>query len=346
MLISAVVLLCGVSVLMGIQRLVTFGLIPLLVVNAVLFYRKEGGNRINKMLFLYLILFLISIVGIPGAEEPQAAIRGVRMFFGSLLCAYIAIVYIRGGVSENIFLFGFIIASLVHVGNIFSSNELQIATSGRDRMELELNSNMYSYFLYFANIALIYLYVKYKNKWILVLILIYSAIFLYVPFVTASRSAIVIAILINSFFWIWVYKPIKKSAVGLIRKTFLTATALLIGYGIYTYFYEGSFLSYRLESFANNSDDEMRVNLLIDAFNVFLDYPLFGAGPGQYQYLGNYGLFSHTSYTEALANQGFFGILILLMLFIEPFKNVLAFRKKDKQVYYLGILVFGSFFSY
>jgi O-antigen ligase len=100
----------------------------------------------------------------------------------------------------------------------------------------------------------------------------------------------------------------------------------------------------------NNFDTYFfRQDIMQAAFNIFKDYPVFGAGPGMYEKLvysyskGEIYIHAHSTYLEILAEIGIVGLTAFLAIFINFylrfFKNISIFNESVNKFLFKGLLV-------
>src|SRR5690606_17502989 len=141
-------------------------------------------------------------------------------------------------------------------------------------------ANVYSYFSYFANIALFYLIQITGKKIYITLSCVCLVLGVYLSFITASRSGILFTMLIGILYWIFIFNKFRINPF--LR---LLIIMVLLAYGINNLYtiYNDSFLKLRVDLSVESGD--ARATLAKEAIYVFLNHPFTGVGPGQfYQY--------------------------------------------------------------
>ncbi|AIY13939.1 MULTISPECIES: O-antigen ligase family protein [Cellulophaga] len=322
------------------QQVVTLVLLPALF--AIAFIKDDKSYNLCKTeFFAFILIFLTSITTAFYYVNYDAFIRNLSLLFGSILATYIVI-----GLNkkyDNMFYFhiGYILSIILLViimyinGNINFSNFASVVDF-RDRFML--NANAYSYYSLFANFSLFYLYLKYKNNLLAILLLVLPIFFLIIAFTTQSRSGLYLIILINVFFWLFINKsnnntPIKKILIRFsLFIIFITITLKFVE------IYQGSRIQGRISTYSNKVDS--REVLIYDGLNIFSENIIFGVGLGQFPFYNNYGLFSHNSYVEILAEQGIIGGILLLILFGVPLYRSYKLLLLDKKNEFLKCNLF------
>lgn len=107
--------------------------------------------------------------------------------------------------------------------------------------------------------------------------------------------------------------------------------------------YEQSNLNTRMEM---ELEEDARIIHYQRAVKIGLDNPITGVGPGNYKlYAPNRISFSHSSYSELFANNGFPGLLLFLLMFYYFCKQQWRRYRKTHDELFLYFLVFGLFFT-
>lgn len=188
---------------------------------------------------------------------------------------------------------------------------------GRISMSATNNPNALGLTMVFAfGFLLFKLDFKKISKTIIVILIL--LLFTYVIVLTGSRKSI-LGLLIIFVFWLVVRFDIeiKKMKIKSILKY---VTIIIIGiYSTYLLIYpifSDSVLLVRLTYLFETGDSE-RVNMYKEAWDIFLKFPIFGAGMQQYRVLSTYQTYSHSTYAEILANSGLIGIILYFTPYIS-----------------------------
>ncbi|WP_324027964.1 O-antigen ligase family protein [Maribacter sp. BPC-D8] len=346
-IIFIIVFLNALGPFFQLQQIVTLGLLPFLAGIAFI-YDSNSFHSNKKEFFIFLTLFILSLITIYYYKGYDEYTTSLSSLFGAVISAYIVIglvtnvnysIYFHiGYILSILFLFGIMVIN----GNI--TTDFASALAVRDRFLL--NANAYSYFCVFANFSLFYLYLKFKNRLILILLLVLPLLFLIIAFTTQSRAGLLLITLINICFWIFVNKPKTiNSFYKVFRKLIILISILLLAFQ-FIKIYEGSRIQNRVEIKENTKDS--RELLIEKGIEVFQENPIFGVGLGQFPLYNKFGLFTHNSYTEILAEQGLVGGILLFSLFLIPtFKSYRNYRRDKKNpLYKFYLLFFITFLIY
>ena len=293
--------------------------------------------------FLFYILLLISAaVSTAYCVSLLTAVSHLKMIFGTSIAVYIILVVNRDYDFYGLIFIGQIVTILILVLYMYNQGNIRMesVTEHGDRNRFLLSANTYSNFVFFANMSIFYLYQRYRNKITFVLLIVLPIIFIFLILNIASRQGLIILVLINLIYWIF----ILGTGRSLFRKIFFSAAVLLLLIFGYNKYYKGSYLAWRAEMHIQHG--ESRVDLIKKGFEIFADQPLLGIGPGQTMFFTKDGLYTHNAYSEIAATQGIIGLILLLLLYTYPIFEAISLFKYSRidPVYLkLNLLFFFSF---
>lgn len=329
------------------QQIVTMGLLPILAGIAFL-YDSKTIFRDKKEFLIFLLIFLLSLTSAfyyIGYEEFTTSLSSL---FGAVIGAFIAIGLTKNTNYSNYFHVGYILAILILFGIMIIEGNIgmNFATAIAYRDRFMLNANAYSYFCIFANFSLFYLYLKFKTKSLLSLLVVLPILFLIIALTTQSRAGLLLLLLINLAFWLFISKPKNSSKFKkLITRVIIVFTLIVVAIQ-FVNIYQGSRLQNRVVQKEGTQDS--REILFLEGIETFTDNPILGVGLGQFPFFSKYHLFTHNSYSEILAEQGVLGGILLFSLFLIPlFKSYKNFRKDSKNpIFKFYLLFFVVFLLY
>ncbi|MEB8347239.1 O-antigen ligase family protein [Flavobacteriaceae bacterium KMM 6898] len=258
--------------------------------------------------------------------------------------AYIAIAFNKVKDYELYFHIGFIIAFLLLVLSEYLTGNFNLSNFYKpqgSRGVFLSNANYYSYMSFFANFSICSLHLKYKNRLTLIGLVFIPLLALAMSFATQSRSGLLFVLIINVAFWFWVNKDKKKHTLKrIVRQIFLFVMAAVFAYQFINYYTQSS-----IRSRISENDEGGREYLFIQGLNVFMEYPLTGVGAGNFVNFNKLGLFTHSSYPEALSEHGLFIGGIIIMVFILPFYKSLRLLRQfnTNEFVKLNFLFFATF---
>ncbi len=345
LIILTIVFLNSLGPYLKMEQVTTFFLLPLLGVITFLKNIKEE-KRINFELVTLFGIIVISLFSIYYYVNFESLTRNFSIIIGAFICAFIPTSLNRNSNYENFFHYGFIISIIILIIIMYINGNLDLtnfASNAGRRDRFLLNANFYSYISYFANISLFYLYLKNKNKLLLIALIVLPIFFIIVSFTTQSRSGILFILFINVTFWLIINQNNYRGLKGKFKIIFISISLILLSFQFIN-IYSNSQVKNRV----SNTVVDSREVLVKEAINVFIENPIFGVGLGQFPYYNTYGLFSHNSYTEIMSEHGIIGLILLLILFLNPFfKSLKNFKHNisDPRIK-LNVLFFFTFLLY
>ncbi len=336
------------------QQLITLGLIPLLSVIA--FTKDVKEFALHKTEFnLFLFLFLISFTTAFNYVDYDSYMRSMYIFLGAILSAYIVVGLNKTNNYISFFHIGYILSIILLFAIMYINGNISLVNFAsvvdyRDRFML--NANAYSYYSVFANFSLFYLYLKNKNKLLSVLLIFLPILFLIISFTTQSRSGLYLIITINVIFWVFINKSENKSKLKKLFKTITFFLIFTIASIKFIDIYQNSRIKNRISTYSDKVDP--RETLISEGIHIFSENSILGVGLGQFPFYNSHGQFSHNSYIEIFAEQGFFGGIVLLLLFGIPlYKSIMNLRFDIKNeilrcnlFFFIIFLVFNNVYVF
>lgn len=335
--------LLSIGSIIGEQSIGTYILIPILFLITLVKIREKLILEIR----LYGLLLLSAIISTTQSVDIDLSQIILLKLVGCLL---IGIVITTLNNRYNIFslvLYVYIISTIILIlyevfnGSLVLTNFLD----SRNRDIYLLNANYYSYLIFYSTIGLYFIYREKKSTLLLLSIIIIQILFIITVFSTASRSGLLIILLINIGYWFFI-----NNTKNLFVKAFKISLVLASFSYIYFSYYSGSFIAERSD---RNSGiyDNSRESLLIDGVSVFVENPFLGVGPGNFQYYSKTGDYSHFSFIEVAATQGIFGLIFLILIYFIPIKIVIEklinrIPNTDKTKYKMFLLFLLIFIFY
>lgn len=297
---------------------------------------KKKYIKIPKALIPFLIFIFLSFFGIilNGAFVSFNIILLLIQLFIFMIILYNQFLLI----DDFYFLFyGIFIGLLIniYIGTYISTSYFE-ETTKRYAGSL-LNPNHYSFLLSSSLAILIYLFFKINNKFrftliTLMLILVYEIIFK-----TGSRQGFLCVFLCLIFF---LYKQNSN------RNYSKTLFTLVISFFLINLFLnELSNFEYAQErvlsifSFDTNNDIsiDQRYGYLVQAFQYWIENPIFGVGIDQFRVLNN-SSYSHNNYVELLGTTGITGFISFYYCHFIILKSF--FLSKKNQPYFIYSIFF------
>lgn len=307
-------------------------------------------NDFYSIIFFVMILWSGILFFFLPVDITTARIELIRMS-GVYVCILLSgeLLFFRKHDFTIVFLRSFVYAFYIVVALLLSGNSEIDITSGTYiyRGRFDLNANAYSYFSFFANLSIFYLIELKKKNGYIILSLCTIVLSIYVSFITSSRSGLMFNLLISVVYWLFIFN--SKLMNVMIRYVLIGMVTLYSIVNVVD-FYNNSYLKYRVDESVKFGD--ARGSLVVDAFNIFRNNAFTGVGPGQYAiHSVRKGAFSHNSFTEAAANLGIVGIILLFILLIRPLLESLrmVFERgyhSSNRLLKLNMLFFLTFILY
>ena len=170
--------------------------------------------------------------------------------------------------------------------------------------------------------------------------------------VTGSRK-VVVAVLCGTLLFVFVYfKYFPQKKIG---KKIAIVSVILVVLGLIIYACFENELLYniignRLEGFVETltgegegeASAEIRYNMIVRAFEMFAQKPLFGWGIEGFAAYSGFWVYSHNNYTETLVSFGIVGFILLysykVVLLVAQFKTIS--REQDKSGCLQSMIIF------
>ncbi len=348
LIVTTIVFLIALGPFLSLQKLTTMGLVPFLFLIALSRdLRSFGGNK--REFFLVALLVLTSVTSIFNYINYELLLKGFSRLSGVLLVSFIPLALNRKQDYTNYFHIGYVLAALILImimyleGNFTFSD---FATRVDFRNRFLLNANAYSYYTFFANFSLFYLYLRYKSRFLRLLLVLLPVLFLIISFVTQSRSGLLLTVLINICFWLFVNKIPNPTKFQKFLRTLGIVIIFLFMAFQFLRIYENSRIKDRVDVATQKGD--VRGYLIVDSFDAFAQHPLLGVGLDQLPYYTRIRQFSHNSFVEVIAEQGILGGVLLLLLYGIPLKHCWSmYRKHPKNALLkLNLLFFVCFYLF
>ncbi len=165
------------------------------------------------------------------------------------------------------------------------------------------------------------LYPEIRSKLLRGVVVLGMVLSLYGLVLSASRGAFVLLFI---FIALWLH----MSASTRMRSKLVYVAVLLviavIGYYFYEFIMAETNLGRRIISVQQNEDhsSQFRIQLMLSAWDVFLEFPLFGAGLGQYGYATGTGYYAHVEISELLGTTGPIGLLIYYSMYLVTWRRL------------------------
>lgn len=313
---------------------------PVFIV-AILFAVKEYLGDIKcltkykqwlKWQFSFILLLLVSVIWSP---NPNAFSYWLSMLIILVKIITVAIICSKEDGFENLMytlaITGLAVCFTLHMtGNLYSYRTTQIS----------FMDNENSFGLIAAIFALgSFMSIQQSKKLICKLFFIGCILAdLYMVIMTGGRKFLIFLFILVSGYYLLSNQNIKFSTL-----IFWGIFSVIGVYALYyavmhvNVFYDA--IGYRFDGAIEGEDDQKELMLL--ALDYFRKKPLFGLGVAGYQYLNPHHCYSHSNYTELLANFGIVGTMLYYSQFIHCIKILLhnRFMDKNNTTVFLSIII-------
>ena len=172
--------------------------------------------------------------------------------------------------------------------------------------------------------------------------------FFYSTISSGSRKYLIASLCLIIIWMIAFFKNQWKDSDTLQRITEIVFGLLILFLAAYQF--QAIFLRSDIFLRFQDQDDlgnEHRIWFYQQAWEIFLNHPLFGGGYDQFQFLSGAGVYAHSTYAEAIADFGFIGCLLyfapILSVSYSIMKNAF-FTKKNYSAVMLGALYISELF--
>ena len=210
--------------------------------------------------------------------------------------------YIRGKVEINFL--AILITSLIFILYALSIGNFSFMLTGYERVH---NVNEFGYQVAICIACVMYFFYEKSFKQRMIVITIILILFSFL-IIAASRKNFLGALTFMALFALLYF--IRKFKINIFTATGMILIYIIL-YFIYQYIYETTFLGARLSTVAElglAKAEHSRIEMYIMGWDLFLKFPIFGAGLNQNQPIT--GWYSHSDYIEVLSTTGIVGFLL------------------------------------
>lgn len=313
-----------------INNIALYFVIPVIFLFTVLYSKSLISNRYMNLLSLLFIWILLSVLW---ATDVNYAMEQVNQILGSFLLCYIFSQKGQDAKFLPTLYFSFVI---LLIGDWYYAykNMFDVMEFGTDRLnDNKLNANTFGYHTFYATFA-IFLFGEWKTKFkriMRVLFILMIPLSFITAMYTASRQILIIQIPLLVLLLYGRYYKSNRMSMKIFSSAILLMLCLVIVPKV-SEIYEGSSLQQRNDI---EIKDDVRIQLMKDAFEVGNEYFPFGVGANNYIVHSFNSHFSHNTYLELYANEGVLGVfLYILMLWIFLKKQWRRYRVTSDMMFF------------
>lgn len=299
------------------------------------FFNEFRSRELPTEVRLLGLFWLWSFTGLLVAVDLEAFARNSRLVFQFLLILLLlSFIISRSGAIQPLFV------AFLAVGaglSMYSAAGLDTGMSLESTKELQrvAQPNALGFRAVLGIMGGLALYPEIRSKLLRVVVALGMVLALYGLVLSASRGAFVMLLISLSLWLLIAGSNLFRSRLALLP---IIAMAGIAGY----YFYEFVMMETNLGRrmlLAQQLEDRsttFRIELILDAWDIFLDYPLFGAGLGQYGNASGTGFEAHVEISELLGTTGLIGLLIYYAMYFVTWRRLgwLKLHTRDSALLY------------
>lgn len=321
-----------------IDGLVTIALYIVLPFGFLLSLREYHKSRMNKafksLMWLYGWVVFCAFL----STNTDASVNELKKIAGCVMSSFMMLSLAKDLKRVCLLYFTFILFLLstwqYALGHIYEVIDISFSQLN----DQKLNANTFAYFTTYATFV-IYMLGNIENKYTNFLKLLFPFTLL-LSFITAiySASRQILILQIPFILLLLANRYNFKSGKGLML--FIGIIALAIAG--YFYFgetmYANSYLSVRAEK---SIEDDTRIVIAKECFQIGKDNFLFGVGPGCVSKHVSTGNFSHNTYLELFAGTGLVGMVIFITMIVSFVYTQFRRYRVTRDSVFMAFLIFG-----
>lgn len=254
-----------------------------------------------------------------------------------LICMCVGIICIGNNEVDWVLKEIIIISIICAIYTIFNGygyyNGIIVTTMGPNN-----NPNTLGVFMVFGIFAVLFLDKRSIIAFFISLVL--CSLFMYVIILTASKKALLGAVLLLGM-WLFVYikNLVREDKITKLLVFLILFIGLTVAFAPRVVeYYLGSGAYTRMQTLTTSGSSLERLSFYKEAWGMFKKSPLVGVGYKQFMYHSPSGYYSHSTYAEVLSCSGFIGILIFFKPVMNCLKSVYQSMRR-KPNYKVAILL-------
>ena len=255
-----------------------------------LFVAKDVSYLISQV-FTFISFLFVCIMCIVICEEKQSYKWLLHVLVViALLCSFFTLYHGYVGINE---------------GEIYRS------------MSIHNNPNDLGITMIIGILVVIMLTNESKHK---ILCMFAIILFLYIIVLSSSRKSLIVGAAIVVVWLIYAQRDIIKTMPVKKKIGYIVFCIFVLGVGglvVPKYYITSGSYGRMVLLFQNGISEGGRDKLFADSINLFVQHPFFGIGYKQYEVWSSSGLYSHSTYGEALACLGVFGSFLFFFPLVK-----------------------------
>ncbi len=274
----------------------------------------------SKMLFVLLIW---SITGLIWVDDIDMYIYYFRLLIQFFVIIFLMTNVIKYSGGMNWMYIGFILTAAF---NLFAARaEGDISLFELVKMQTRQDAvgggpNTLGWYGFLGFLGAIILLGESKANWQRVALLVGGAMSLMTVVASASRGAFV-SLAISALLWPFLCLRVRLKK-GLMYLTVISAL-ILCTFVFKEYIYSGSLLSDRMQKIENDESKRgSRLDLLSATIQLVVEYPITGAGLGQFGSASGTRMYSHTEVAELVSTTGIIGFGIYISMYYFAWRRM------------------------
>lgn len=310
----------------ALNQLILKLVIPLLFLISI--YKAGFAERFkNKGLALYTALFFWACFSILYSVNLPLTFNYLQGILGNVIIWFITATVILYAKDIYKFLIPILIVCILHAyyGMIMKTEVISEIVIGRAQ-GLTANPNQLGFLMWYGIVIASFLILISRKYWFKLMLIASIVFFFFILFQTGSRKSLAAAVVFLGFSG---FLFMKKRNLGLM--IFVVMIGLASFNYAYDYILDNTAVGARLSGEVLEGGTAIRVELINDGIDLFLQSPVVGIGLGNFSSYSTSGMVAHNDYIEVLASLGLVGFIIYMCIFLD-------FGRKCMYLYEKGAL--------
>lgn len=313
------------------------------------YYNQNIAFKYNSILIIFLLFAIFSLFSTIWAINIEYALYKSITLILILINSIFIFNAIKIINNTYILLIPFLINSFINflvLNNIFGYSTLFYQENRF--VGLSTNSNLLAIYMFFSIFTSIYFLLKNKNLYLNIYLYFNILISIYIILFTGSKKG-TISVFILLLSYLLIYMKIDKKIIIKSIKLIILISLLSIFINFYIpdniLIDKLNTLMHRFQNFSALFDNNMttdrsteyRLIYINKALDLFSENPLLGLGSDNFKvYMGEY---SHSNYTEILANLGLIGFILYYSMYIVLIRDLIITKLNNINILLLVLLM-------
>lgn len=304
----------------------------LLDISLILYWRKLPINKRKLPVESRNLFILYGIIFLPGLYMTSNASFYINQFFAGLhyvVLFYAVFLTIRESGKFDYIIIGIIVTSVAYALTIYFFG-VEVGRQNRLALSDKNNPNSAAFILMLGVMVLVLF--SYKGKFYQVVLVLFIVFVSPLLLKTGSRKAF-LALFLFAMLIIWFNYVIKlRLNKPLITFKFLIVViGLIIGGYLLQHSFANSIMYDRINELEYDGGDQTRFEMYKEAFELFMEYPIFGVGYWNFAKYSGRGTYSHSTYAEVIACTGLVGTVLWFGVYYMVLKKIIRALNRNKN---------------